>query len=416
MGLCATVVFGSFMLWWIFRAYQGWQGKRKRKGWGKRRLQFVPKKPQSLDQRPKEGPFWQCHKCGLDHHDPAAPKCRVCQTPRIESQWYAEVKKETTEKDREIQSLKDKQKASEARANGSSPAKGKGAGAETTPNSEGAPGAGSLSSLVSSDLPQPPTTIPTFTHPALKVLPVAQDKGMAKALEAASIQVEDGVIKMMPKAAAAASQVQKLEDSVQALSNLLGPEDPSTLAVKKNLEAEKQKAGTHAQLKNTKQLQDAIYQASCLSQRCEEEYQNFLKIEEKNLVTLQDSLEQQKAYMEGIKQAHQTRLQQIADMAEQLQKHKGQVESMAKEDVVMEAGVTTAATAAAAVPDPFTDFVTSAKSILQGSEQPNAAQQKDLMKSLMDLLAASPATGSEQAGSTGPVPPEKTTPARDKPY
>eukprot|EP00973_Karenia_brevis_P001719 233854-Karenia_brevis.AAC.1 len=93
---------------------------------------------------------------------------------------------------------------------------------------------------------------------------------MAKALEAAGIKVEGNDIEVMPKAAAAAKAVQALEDSVQSLTNILGPDDPNTLAVKRNLEAEKQKAGSHAQLKNGKQLADALYQASCLTKRCEE--------------------------------------------------------------------------------------------------------------------------------------------------
>ena len=134
---------------------------------------------------------------------------------------------------------------------------------------------------------------------------------MAKALESAGIKLEGSSIEVMPKAAAAAKAMQALEDSVQSLTNLLGPDDPNTLLVKKNLGAEKQKAGSHAQLKNGKQLTDALYQASRLSQRCKEEYITFLKHEEKNLATLQESLEKQQQYMEAIKTAHQRGLQQI---------------------------------------------------------------------------------------------------------
>ena len=94
---------------------------------------------------------------------------------------------------------------------------------------------------------------------------------MTKALEAAGIEVEGNVIQVVPKATAAAKRVQELEEGLAKLTDSLGPEDPATLGLEKESEAEKQRAGTNAQLNNCKQLTDALSQASCLSQKSEEE-------------------------------------------------------------------------------------------------------------------------------------------------
>ena len=85
--------------------------------------------------------------------------------------------------------------------------------------------------------------------------------------------------------------------------------------------------------------------------------------------------------MEAIKTAHQTRIQQITDLAEQIQKHKEQVDAMSKDDADMGGGrdggsaaVRAMASAAPIAPDPIAGFVENARTILQGSTTPNEAQ------------------------------------------
>ena len=78
---------------------------------------------------------------------------------------------------------------------------------------------------------------------------------MAKALESAGIKVEGNTIQVLPKATAAAKRDQELEAAIETLSTFLGPDDPAPLGVKKELETEKQRAGTHAQLKMGNNLQ-----------------------------------------------------------------------------------------------------------------------------------------------------------------
>ena len=99
--------------------------------------------------------------------------------------------------------------------------------------------------------------------------------------------------------------------------------------------------------------------------------------------------------------------------------------------------ITTGAVPPTIAPDPLTGFVANARTILQGSQAPSEEQQKDLMQSLISLLAASPAQqaastippataaaqgqpGSDQENKTGiptqcPTPADKT-PDRPKPY
>ena len=120
-------------------------GKGKGKGGGERKG--------NRWSRNGNDPPWACHLCGLEHHDPMAPKCHVCQTPREESKTFMKIKDEISEKDKKIQSLQDKLKAAENHASNGTTSKGKGipSGAEAGGSSGGTAAAGSLSSLVSSD-------------------------------------------------------------------------------------------------------------------------------------------------------------------------------------------------------------------------------------------------------------------------
>ena len=119
--------------------------------------------------------------------------------------------------------------------------------------------------------------------------------------------------------------------------------------------------------------------------------------------------------MENIKTAHQLRLQQIADITSQIQQHKDQLEAMAKDDadmgdVTAGGGTKPEVQAPPIVPDPIAGFVKDARAILQGSTAPDDTQQKDLIKSLMALLAAAPAqqTAPGAESSFGPVAASKT--------
>ena len=132
-------------------------GGKGGKGKGKGGVQNNPTKRNRWSKHGQD-PAWECHKCGLEHHDPRAPKCCVCGCPRKESERIAAlVKAEGAEKDRQIQSLQDKLKAAENRSNAQNPPKK--SAAASTPDASGASDGngvfGSLSSLVASDAIQP---------------------------------------------------------------------------------------------------------------------------------------------------------------------------------------------------------------------------------------------------------------------
>ena len=179
----------------------------------------------------------------------------------MQNQHFNKLQEEGKAKDRMIQSLQDKLKAAENRPGAPAPAKGQ--GAASAPGSigtgDGVAFAGSLSSLVPTALVKPPVSLPEFHHPTFKIQLVAQDKAMSKALEAAGIKLEGTLIQVVPKASVAAQRVQDLADGLEKLQSTLGPEDPAILGLRKELEAERQRAGPHAQLKDGKQLTDALY-------------------------------------------------------------------------------------------------------------------------------------------------------------
>ena len=85
--------------------------------------------------------------------------------------------------------------------------------------------------------------------------------------------------------------------------------------------------------------------------------------------------------MDSIKTAHQARVKQKKELSEQLTHHKEQVDSLSKDDAEM--GAVSPGNAGATVPeDPMTGFITHARTVLQGAQEPNDEQQKELIKAL----------------------------------
>ena len=69
-------------------------------------------------------------------------------------------------------------------------------------------------------------------------------------------------------------------------------------------------------------------------------------------------------------------------------------------------------------PDPVANFVQDARNILKGTTAPDDTQQKDLIKSLLSLLAAAPAQQAEPGAPSqfGPAITEKIADNKTKPY
>ena len=400
---------------------------------------------------------WNCGICGTDPENANAKQFRFCHAPKAEANQFQKLEEQIKALQKDNKNLQ-KQVGEKTKATSNTDTKevawtctcgvthhnnnlqkcrtcGKARNAPTVPtvvipSSSLSPSASSPSYAAAATSPPPqsppsdvqvtpPVSIPTLTHTAYKVLPLAQTTHLTKALATVGVQLQGVEVEVEPPTAVAAQKVQQLDATYRGLLEQYGAEDDLVKAALKSLEAAKTKAGTHAQLRNGKQVQDVLVKLSDYALKAEAEHRTIRAQAVQNLAIIQKVMDEQNAYIKALDTSFALRERQTEDTRQQLLTQKAKIEALSEAKdadapmtVAPPAVITTGLTH-----DTIDAIRTTLQSFLDGLLSDTPTAPSDTVARLTEVISTLLSTA--PASSFGPAPaPGTLTAAREasQPY